>query len=140
MGNTKQRIKKIIMKLEQRIKTDIKKSMIGQNSSRTTLLRTVLGEFNRESKSITDERAVSIIKKMKQNAVDIGDSDEIKILSEYLPTMLTDTEISEHVNSVITSNSYSIKDMGLVMKELKTKYGQTMDMKVASQLVRTLLK
>jgi uncharacterized protein YqeY len=132
--------KKTIMKIEQKIKTDIKKSMIGQNRPRTTLLRTILGEFNRESKDISDERAIAIMKKMKQNAWDVGDVDEISVLSEYLPTMLTDTEIAEHVNSVLSSNSYSIKDMVLVMKELKTKYGQTMDMKVASQLVRTLLK
>ena len=127
------------MKIEEKIKLDIRKSMIGKNTKRTILLRTVLGEFNRISKHIANEKALSIMKKMKENAIQLNDVFEIEVLSEYLPEVLSEKETIEIVKNLVKGNSYTIKDMGNIMKKLKVKYSSTMDMKIASITVKQLL-
>ena len=55
---------------------------------------------------------------MKSNAEMMDNANEIEILSEYLPSVMSDTE---------------------TMKTLKDKYGQNIDMKIASITVKKLL-
>jgi len=127
------------MKLEGRIKLDMKKSMMGKNTKRTTLLRTIIGEFDRFGKDIPDEKAISIMKKMKENAESINDEFEVKILSEYLPEVLTENKTIKIVEDMFVENSYTQRDMGTFMKEIKSKYGSTIDMKLVSITFKKLL-
>jgi len=127
------------MKLEEKIKLDIKKSMIGKHKERTTLLRTVIGEFNRIGKDISDEKGISIMKKMKENAITMNDEIEVKILSEYLPEVLTEENTIKIVEDMFNENSYTQRDMGIFMKEVKTKYGSTIDMKLVSVTFKNML-
>lgn len=127
------------MNIEQKIKIDLKKSMIGQHKKRTSLLRTILGEFNRIGKDISDEKCLSIIKKMKENAEIMGNVEEIPILSEYLPKTLSQEETVKIVENIIKDGDYTIKDMGSIMKTLKSEYGASMDMKTASMTVKKVL-
>ncbi len=120
------------MKLEDKIKLDIKKSMIDRNSERTTLLRTIIGEFNRIEKNIPDEKAISIMKKMKENAESMNNDNEVEILSEYLPEILTIEKTIKIVKDMFSESSYTQRDMGTFMKEIKSKYGSTIDMKLVS--------
>lgn len=74
------------MRLQDKIMLDIKKSMIGKHHERTTLLRTIIGEINRDKdKNISDDKVIAIIKKMKENAELVNNKEEIDILNEYLP-------------------------------------------------------
>jgi len=120
------------MKLQERITLDIKKSMLSKQTERTTLLRTVIGEFNRIGKDISDDKAISIMKKMKENAESMNDVNEVKILSEYLPESLSEADTIKIVEDMCSKNSYTQRDMGIFMKEVKTKYGSTIDMKLVS--------
>jgi len=126
------------MNLEETIKIDIKKSMISRNPFRTTLLRTIIGEFNRIGKNIDGNKCISIIKKMKENAEFVNNTQEIDILNEYLPTILSEEETISIVNEIFKDNEFTMKDMGTIMKTLKTKYGQSMNMKTASITVKKL--
>ena len=127
------------MKIEEQIKIDVKKSMFGRNTDRTTLLRTILGEFNRIGKDIPDEKALSIMKKMKTNSEAQSNQFEIEILSEYLPTVLTETETISIVKEMFKTTKYTVKDMGLFMKEIKSKYGSSIDMKLVSITFKSYL-
>jgi len=128
------------MKLQDKITLDIKKSMIGKHTERTTLLRTIIGEINRDKdKDISDDKVIAIIKKMKENAELMNDLNEVKILSEYLPEVLTEAETIKIIENMFNENSYTQRDMGNFMKEIKTKYGQTIDMKIVSATFKNLL-
>lgn len=128
------------MNIQDKIKTDLKKSMIEGDNLKKNLLRTIIGEFNRVEKEISDDKALSIIKKMKENALTMKNNDEeIEILHSYLPNMLSEEEINDYITELFEDNNYTIKDMGRIMKELKDEFGQSMDMKIASNLVKKYL-
>ena len=130
---------KIKMTLQEKIQADIKASMLNKDAERLSLLRVIKGEINREAKELSDDRIISIIRKMKDNAEMMNNQDEIKILNEYLPAMLGEKQIEILISAIIDKGGYSgIKDMGKVMSELKV-YGNQIDGKIASGLVRKLL-
>lgn len=128
------------MNLENKIKLDIRKSMMGGHKSRTTLLRTVVGEIDRnKDKNLSDDKVISIIKKMKENAELVNNTEEIDILNEYLPKILSEAETNEIVNDMFKENIYTDKDMGPFMKAIKIKYGQSIDMKIVSTKFKELM-
>lgn len=65
---------------------------------------------------------------------------ELAILEKYLPAQLSDEEVLVEVDKVFAKlNPSSIKDMGIVMKELQTILNGKTDMKKLSEIVRTKL-
>jgi uncharacterized protein YqeY len=122
--------------IQERIKKDLKESMISKQILKKDLLRTVIGEFNRIGKDITDDKCISIIKKMKENAKELNNQEEIEILSVYLPEILNEEQIKDSVNSIMEGKNYTNKDIGLIMKTLKENHGQKIDMKIASKFVK----
>ena len=66
-------------------------------------------------------------------------TEEINILDEYLPTILSKEETNRIVEDLFKENLYTMKDMGIIMKILRSKYGQSMDMKTASKIVQKIL-
>jgi uncharacterized protein len=134
------------MSLQEKIKIDLKQSMINKDTERKDLLRVVIGEFSRTdhynkiSKELPDDVVTGVITKLVKNAKEMGNEGEIKILSEYLPTILGEKQLETLISGIINKNSYStMKDMGKVMGELRSKYGSTYDGKMASVLVKKLL-
>ena len=134
------------MSLQIKIKDDLKQSMINKDTERKDLLRVVIGEFSRTdhynkiSKELPDNVVEGVITKLVKNAKEMGNDNEIKILSEYLPTMLGEKQLETLISGIITKNGYStMKDMGKVMGELKQNFGSTYNGKMASVLVKKLL-
>ncbi len=65
---------------------------------------------------------------------------EIKIIENFLPQQMSEDEIKTVVGSSIASlGAQSMKDMGKVMSELKSKYVGQMDFSKASSLVKEAL-
>lgn len=65
---------------------------------------------------------------------------EIEILQEYLPKQLTQEEIRVKVEEVIKDiGATSIKDMGPVMKEAKSRIGAAADGRAINEVVKQLL-
>ncbi len=65
---------------------------------------------------------------------------EIALLSKYLPKQLTTEEIEEEVNKAFEKvNPTSIKDMGLLMKELTPVLKGKADMKVVNEMIKSKL-
>ena len=129
------------MNLQEKINADLKAAMIGGFTDRKDLLRVLIGEFNRIGKSLSDQEVVSIIKKMVENAKEMNNKFEIDVLSEYLPQMLTTDQLKVVIEDIIKTNNFnSIKSMGAVMNELKVKYPSKYDGKIASELIKELLK
>lgn len=134
------------MRIEERISADLKTAMKEQNNDTKSLLRVVIGEFNRvdtrgrEGKEIHDDEAITVLKKMKENALLMNRPDEIEILERYLPKMVGEIELREMIAHIVAGNGItSISGMGIVMAELKVIYGSAFDGKLASQIVKELL-
>jgi len=142
------------MNLQETIQDNLKKAMKSKDKETMSLLRVVIGDMGRKIGStgkygidLTDDQVLKIIRKGVKDAktiFDINGSDdaerEIKILSEYLPSMLVSDKLETIITDIITTNSFSGKDdMGKVMSNLKQNYGGTYDGRLASQLVRKIL-
>ena len=68
------------------------------------------------------------------------EQDEIEIISQFLPKQLNKIETEELVFKIIKEhNIKSLKDMGLLMGELKKNYAGTIDMALAGKISKNQL-
>ena len=66
--------------------------------------------------------------------------EEMEIIQSYMPKQLSDDEAKKAVAGVIAAvGASSVKDMGKVMAEVKSKYAGQMDMAKAGGIVKGLL-
>jgi uncharacterized protein len=66
--------------------------------------------------------------------------EEMDIIQTYMPKQLSEDETKAAIKTIIASvGASSVKDMGKVMAELKTKYSGQIDMGKAGGLVKGLL-
>jgi len=109
-------------------------------------------DFTRESKEPEDAFVISKIKAMIKNSAIKNANDELtgdcaltdaelSILNGYLPKQLDEAGLLEILNVEKETQGYKLmSDMGKMMSFLKNNYGGQYDGKMASTLVRTLLK
>lgn len=66
--------------------------------------------------------------------------DEIEVIQSFLPNQLSEEETVKVIKEVIAATgAASMKDMGIVMGELRGKYAGKMDFTIASAKVKELL-
>lgn len=107
-----------------------------------------------ERNSCSDEIVIDIVSKQvkthkesieefkKGNRQDLVDKllKEIDLLSKYLPKQLTEEEINSEIDKVFDKvKPTSMKDMGLIMKELTSIFKGKADMKTVNEIVRSKL-
>ncbi len=88
------------------------------------------------------QRRESIAQFEKAARQDLADKEkaEIAVLEGYLPQKLSDAEIQNEINSVISETGASgVKDMGKVMAQLKTRLAGRADIGAVSALVKSRL-
>ena len=142
-----------------RITKDIIEAMKSHDTLKLQTLRMLKGavdleKINKKLDKVSDEDIVVIIGKQiktrkesilefeKGNRIDLIEktNDEINILNEYMPEMLSEEEITNIVMDAITStNASSIKDMGSVMKEVTPKVKGKADMSLVSAIIKNKL-
>ena len=133
------------MSLQSEIRNDMVAAMKSRDRDTVDLLRVVAGEFGREMKDVrvelTDDKVIAILKKMKENAIELGNLGEVEILDKYLPQMLGEFQVKTIVAGIIQKNNYSsMQDMGKVMGTLKSHpMTAQIDGKLASQITKELL-
>lgn len=147
------------MPLEEQINQDLKKAMTDKNTSVVAALRFLLSAMHNEAiarkkkdKKLTDEEALSVIaaqaKKRKEsiiafcqggrNEMAAQEEEELKIISQYLPTPLTETEIKKVVQGVFNSIGEE-KNFGQIMKQAMAKLKGQADGQVVARIVKELL-
>jgi uncharacterized protein len=68
------------------------------------------------------------------------EAEEIVIIREFLPKQLSGSELDQAIaDALAKTGATSVKDMGKVMSELKTRYAGQMDFAKASALVKAKL-
>jgi uncharacterized protein YqeY len=65
---------------------------------------------------------------------------ELAVIEEFLPKQLSDAETAAAIGAIKAEvGASSLKDMGKVMAELKSRHGSELDMSTASGLVKAAL-
>ena len=142
-----------------RITKDIVDAMKNKDTLRLSTLRLLKGaidleKINKKLDTISDEDIVAIISKQiktrnesiiefeKGNRTDLIDQTkkEIEILSSYMPELLSEEEVTKIIDEAIVKvNASTIKDMGLVMKEVSAKLKGRADMSLVSSIIKNKL-
>ena len=146
------------MPLKDRITEDMKAAMRAKDQPRLSAVRLLLAAMKQkevdERVELADADVLAIIEKMiKQRRESIaqyesagrkdlveGEQFELKVLSEYLPQQLSETEIAEAIAAALAeSGAAGVKDMGKVMALLKPRLAGRADMGKVSGLVKARL-
>ena len=131
------------MNLLTQLKNDRVAALKSGNKEHKQFLTVFLGDLESEEKrgvEITYDLIITKIKKNIQNCQENFDRSgqeqylqEAEFFKAYLPTMASDEEIIKFIEN---SKFHGIDNIGGMMKELKLAYGQSLDGKRASQLVK----
>ena len=147
------------MSLYETIQSDMYEAMKNGDKFRVSTLRVALAKLKdkkiekREDLSQNDEvKIIQNLVKQRKEAADIyeknnrselmkNEMDELKILSFYLPKMMSEQELSTLIKEVISDTSAtSMSDMGKVMPEIMKRSVGKADGKMAQQIVSDLLQ
>lgn len=148
--------------LKQKLREELKQSMLARNELKTSVLRMLLSAINYyEIKKggagyeATDEDVLAVIQKeakqrkdsieefTRANRPELVDKEakELEMLQVYLPKQMSEEEIKKLVIEVIEeTNAKSIADIGKVMGALMPKVKGKADGGLVSEIVREQLK
>ena len=144
--------------LKKHISDTLKVAMRAKEKQRVTVIRTILSECKKievdERIELDDARVLAVLDKMNkqrkdsnQQFIDGGREDlakveqeEMQIISEFLPTPLTDDEVGEIVKAAIAeTGASSMQQMGAVMALVKPQVQGRADMAQISKQVKAQL-
>ena len=144
--------------LKQRIQDEMKAAMKGGDKPRLGTIRLILSAIKQievdERIELDDSRILAILDKMVKQRREsasqyeqAGRDDllqqenfEITVLQDFMPAALSDDEINTMIEEAITSSgASSIKDMGKVMGQLKSKMQGRADMGMVSDKIKARL-
>ncbi len=150
------------MNLMERLREDMKTAMRAKDKVRLGTLRMLLSDVKKKqidsgagaAAEMPDEDLIKLIRgavKSREDSVsayrkggreDLAakEESEITVLREYLPQLLSDSELLELVKAVIVEvGAESMRDMGRVMKEIQLRAAGRIDGRTASKVVKHLL-
>lgn len=143
------------MSFTDKINADIKAAMLAKEKERLAALRDIKSKLLLEATSgsgeVTEEAASKIVLKLykqrmdtynlyiEQNRQDLADEElfQAKVIEEYMPKQLSESEIQEEVKATIQSvGAKGPADMGKIMGVLSGKLAGKADGKVISTIVK----
>jgi uncharacterized protein len=152
------------MSLRDQINTDMKDAMKSGDKRKVATLRLMNAAIKdkdinartegHDSERLPDSALLDLFAKMvKQRQDSIAayeqggrtelaqqEREEMAIIQSYMPKQLSDAETKDAIAGIIRSvGATSVKDMGKVMAELKSKYSGQIDMGKAGGVVKGLL-
>ena len=151
------------MELRSRINAAMKQAMKDKSTERLSTIRLInaaikdrdiAARTEGKENGVEDDTVLAILAKMikqrqesaktyeEAGRLDLSERElaEIKVIEEFLPRQLTDTEIISAVSEAITEvGASSIRDMGKVMGLLKSKYAGQMDFGAVGAQVKNSL-
>ena len=151
------------MELRSRINTAMKQAMKDKSAERLSTIRLInaaikdrdiAARTEGKENGVGDGEVLAILAKMTKQRqesaktyeeagrLDLSERElaEIKVIEEFLPRQLTDSEIQSAISEAINEvGASSIRDMGKVMASLKSKYAGQMDFGAVGALVKNNL-
>lgn len=151
------------MSIRDEFTTALKQAMQNKNQVAMSTIRLITAAMkdrdiaargNGNAEGISDAEILSMIQSMikqrQESSKTYADADrpelaereeaEIKVIERFLPQQMSEEETSAAIDTIIKeTGAASIKDMGKVMNELKTKYAGQLDMAKAGGAVKVKL-
>ena len=146
------------MSLQEEISAALKDGMRAKDEAKLTSLRLVLTAIKKKEKevrrSLKDPEVIAVVSsqiKQRRESIDhyrkAGRQDladveerEIQVLQVFMPEQLSEEEMSQAVDEVITEvGAVSIKDMGKVMKATMVKLAGRADGRTINAMVKAKL-
>ena len=147
--------------MREKLSSELKAAMKGGDKRRVETIRLINAALkDREidartsGQAVDDGEIMSLLQKMvksrresqeiyaKAGRDDLAtrESQEIAIISEFLPRQMNDADMAKAVDAAVTGvGAASIKDMGKVVGALRAEYAGRMDFAKASAMVKTRL-
>ncbi len=144
--------------LKEELMNELKEAMRDKNEIKKNtvqMVRAAILQFEKDNAvEVDDNKIVEIIAKQVKEKKDAmvefekgaredlikQTTEEIEILSKYLPKQLSKEEIKPIIEEVIKAvGATSMKDMGNVMREAKAKIGAAADGRTINEVVKELL-
>ena len=146
------------MSLQEEISAALKDGMRAKDEAKLTSLRLVLTAIKKKEKevrrSLKDPEVIAVVSSqikqrresidqyLKAGRQDLADIEEreIQVLQVFMPEQLSEEEMSQAVDEVITEvGAVSIKDMGKVMKATMVKLAGRADGRTINAMVKAKL-
>ena len=151
------------MTIREDVKNKLKEAMIKKDIALISTLRLVIASIkdkdiiakgNGNDIGINDEEIISLLQtmiKQRKSSIDMylegkrddlakKEENEIEIISKFLPKQLSKEEINIIIDATINScGASSMKDMGLVVKLIKSEYNGKMDFGNVSKIIKSKL-
>jgi uncharacterized protein len=148
------------MRLEQQIMTEMKEAMKAKNEAVLRALRAIKAEIIKaktepgaggEINEATEQKFLQKMMKQRRDSLDIfekqgredlatKEKEEMAVIEKFLPKQLSDAEIKEALEKIITeTGASSPADMGKVMGVASKQLAGLADGKTISNLVKELL-
>jgi len=116
------------MTLQQTIRDDLRQSMKAKNDAKTSALRVLVGEFQRQAtKELSDIEVLAIIKKLIKSEMEtlafskMPGSEYLLILKGYVPREASEDEIKEWIRNNIDFGQF--KNKMQAMKPIMAHFG-----------------
>ena len=130
-----------------------------KNNAKVDAIRSIKAAILNEKTSgkfheLSDQEIIVVIQKLSKqrkeaaeiyadnNRSELAEKElnEKKFIDEYLPQMMSDDELKSVIQNIFNDNNVtSIKQIGIVMKELKDKYSGEYDPSKASSIIKGML-
>ena len=151
------------MDIREKISKNLKDAMIKKETNLVNTLRLMLAAIKERdiiSKGkghdveVNDKVIISLLQSMikqRKGSIELyvqgnredlvkKEENEIKIISNFLPSQLSKEEIDEIINNTIKLNEVnSMKDMGIAIKIIKEQYNGMMDFGYVSKVIKEKL-
>lgn len=149
--------------LRDRFANDLKAAILAKDACATSTLRLILAALKDrdiaarskgQRNGIGEDEILAMLQtmiKQRRESIDLyerggrlelaeQEADEIVLIERFLPAQLSDKEIDAAVRSVVAElGGGSLKDMGRLMAELRSRYAGRMDFSKASKMVKQQL-
>ena len=134
-----------------KVKSEMMAARRAKDTKTLSILSTFVGELSSNAKmvngekTVPDEDVVALCKKfikgidevLAQSPGNETAAFEKSVLSQFMPQQMSESELSNLISEIIADGA---GNMGMVMKELKSRRDGQYDGKLASQLTKTLLQ
>ena len=150
------------MSLKKKINDKLQESLKAKDKNTYPTLRLIVSAIkdveiagrSKGQNDVKDSDIISLLKKMikqRNESCDLyekagrqelleNEKKEINVISSFLPKQLSEEETKKICQSVVKSlGASSMKDMGKIMGELKSKYSDSLDFSVVSKILKGLL-
>lgn len=131
------------MTLQKSIHDDLRQSMKEKNGAKTSALRVLVGEFQRQAKKeLSDIEVLAIIKKLIKSETEtiamarLTETDYLRILKGYLPQEAGEDEIREWIRGNIDFDRF--KNKMQAMKPIMAHFGGSVDGNLVKKILEGL--